>query len=374
MQNTITTMRAEAASRSAGLPELALKYGQNIFFEPKKIVFPFHVEHPTTVRSETSGPDGIRFLTLTEAFEDTSITDDILRALTTRSFEDDKAFHWMLANLDDALIVSIPAGVRPEEPIVLTTHRGDEVALQHVIVHAGDASTVHIIDKRSEGPGFLGTITDIIAGENATVHYAVAQTRDKETLHASYVRAFGARISYIGLHEAHAGGSYVRSRAIGYLDTEGATFIADAGYRGDGARNFDYHCESRHAAPNTVSRLQTALVMDDESKAIARALTHVTKEAKGSDTRQRIDAMLLGERAEADTVPMLEIGTDEVSCKHAATTGRPDAATRFYLESRGLSPEEARHVLVDGHFGKLFADLPNEEMKALLHTTLTDAR
>jgi Fe-S cluster assembly protein SufD len=372
MQNAMTAMRAEAATRFSALPELALKYGQNIFFDAKKIVLPFHVEHPMTVRPDTSGPDGVRFLTLAEAFEDATIADDLLRVLATHSFADDKGFHWMLANLDDALVVSVPAGMRPEAPIMLTAHRGDEVALQHIIVHAGAGATATILDKRSAGTGFLGTICDIIAGENATVHYAIAQSRDKETVHASYTRALGARLSHIGLHEAHAGGAYVRSRSVGHLAADDTTFTADVGYRGDEVRQFDYHCESRHAAPRTISRLRTALVLDGTSKAIARALTHVTKGAQGSDARQRIDAMLLSERAEADTVPQLEIGTDDVSCSHAATTGRPNAAMRFYLESRGLSPEEACQVIVEGHFGKLFTDLTDESVRTVLQETLVN--
>jgi Fe-S cluster assembly protein SufD len=379
LKNIITTdqstallaMRGEAASRFQELPELALVYGQNIFFDAKKAVVPFHAE-PTLVHPTVTGPDSIRILTLADALADEALNEDILGALAARSFHDDKAFHWMLSRMQDALVVAIPAGTRLSAPILLQTGCADEAALQHVIVHAGKDSSVNILDRRFGGPGFLGTICDIVAGENASVQYAVAQTREKTSVHASYVRVFGERRSAVGLHEAHGGGSYVRARAVGHLHEEGATFTADAGHRGDAARNFDYHCEGRHEAPRTVSRIRTALVLADTAKGVARAMTRITQDAKGSDARQRIDAMLLSERAEADTVPQLEIGTDEVSCKHGASTGRPDAAMRFYLESRGLSPEEARQVLIDGHFGKLFTDLTDESISAVLRETLAN--
>lgn len=369
----LLAMRSEAASRFAELPELALKYGQNIFFDAKKVAVPFHVEQPTLVHPEVSGPDAIRVLTLAEALADAALGEDILRVLAARSFHDDKAFHWMLSRMDDAVVVSIPASARLEAPILLQTGCADEVALQHVIVHAGAGSVAEILDRRFGGPGFLGTICDIIANESASVGYAIAQTREKTSVHASYTRVFGGMRSKVGVHEAHTGGFYVRSRAVGHLHEEGAAFTADAGHRGDAAQNFDYHCESRHEAVGTVSHLRTALVLADTAKGIARAMTHVTKDAKGSDARQRIDAMLLSERAEADTVPQLEIGTGEVSCSHAATTGRPDAALRFYLESRGLSPEEARQVIIDGHFGKLFTDLADDRVSAVLRETLANA-
>lgn len=369
----LLTMRSEAASRFAELPELALKYGQNIFFDAKKVAVPFHVEQPALVHPEISGPKEVQLLTLAEALADATIGEDILRVLDVRSFHDDKAFHWMLSRMENAVVVAIPAGARLEAPILLQTGCTHEAALQHVIVHAGAGSVAEILDRRFGGPGFLGTICDIHAGKDASLGYAIAQTREKTSVHASYTRVFGGVRSKVGVHEAHTGGFYVRSRAVGYLQEDGAEFTADAGHRGDAERNFDYHCDSRHEALGTISRIRTALVLADTAKGIARAMTRIAQDAKGSDARQRIDAMLLSERAEADTVPQLEIGTDEVTCQHAATTGRPDAALRFYLESRGLSPEEARQVVIDGHFGKLFTDLADDRVSNVLRETLANA-
>ena len=68
------------------------------------------------------------------------------------------------------------------------------------------------------------------------------------------------------------------------------------------------------------------------------------KGADGSDSRQTAKALLLGERAEADLKPELEILADDVKCAHGAAVGDLDADSLFYLRSRGI-PRRARRVV-----------------------------
>ncbi len=42
-----------------------------------------------------------------------------------------------------------------------------------------------------------------------------------------------------------------------------------------------------------------------------------------------------------------------MKCSHGSTTGRLSAEELFYLESRGLSPVDAREMLVVGYFEDL---------------------
>jgi Fe-S cluster assembly protein SufD len=46
-----------------------------------------------------------------------------------------------------------------------------------------------------------------------------------------------------------------------------------------------------------------------------------------------------------DSQPALEIYADDVKCTHGSTTGPVDEEMVFYLRSRGLALEAARHLL-----------------------------
>ena len=73
--------------------------------------------------------------------------------------------------------------------------------------------------------------------------------------------------------------------------------------------------------------------------------------------------MLLNEGIEANAIPQLLIGNNEVRCTHGATIGQIDRNKIFYLMSRGLSEEEAKQTLVKGFFTPLIEKISNEKIK-----------
>ena len=56
--------------------------------------------------------------------------------------------------------------------------------------------------------------------------------------------------------------------------------------------------------------------------------------------------MLLSNAATVNAMPRLEIYTDDVLCTHGVTVGDLDETVLFYLQSRGLSKEKARSILL----------------------------
>ena len=67
---------------------------------------------------------------------------------------------------------------------------------------------------------------------------------------------------------------------------------------------------------------------------------------------------MLTEGARAESIPNLEIEANDVRCSHASTVGPIDDDQRYYLESRGIPPEEAERLIVLGFFDDVFHRLP----------------
>ena len=77
----------------------------------------------------------------------------------------------------------------------------------------------------------------------------------------------------------------------------------------------------------------------------------VRREAVGIETYELNRNLLLNDGPRADSVPNLELETgDVVSAGHASATGRFDDEQLFYLQSRGISEELARQLVVRGFF------------------------
>ena len=64
-------------------------------------------------------------------------------------------------------------------------------------------------------------------------------------------------------------------------------------------------------------------------------------------------ALLLGDRAEVDAKPELEIYADDVACAHGNTVGSLDEAALFYAQARGIPEDEARAMLVVAFLGEV---------------------
>ena len=76
--------------------------------------------------------------------------------------------------------------------------------------------------------------------------------------------------------------------------------------------------------------------------------------AVGTDTYEQNRNLVLTDGARADSVPNLEIETgDIVGAGHASATGRFDDEQLFYLQSRGITEDEARRLVVRGFLSEI---------------------
>lgn len=122
----------------------------------------------------------------------------------------------------------------------------------------------------------------------------------------------------------------------------GASFMGDVRLRVSG--KLDLASTAVHA-PHSTSSLAGRFILEDGAKAIARGGIVIGKDGAGSRASERLHALLLGTRAEADLLPTLSVANDDVTCNHAATVGHADPSVLYYLQSRGLTLEEAKMTL-----------------------------
>jgi Fe-S cluster assembly protein SufD len=114
-----------------------------------------------------------------------------------------------------------------------------------------------------------------------------------------------------------------------------------------------------HAAPRTHSDLLFKGAVKDTAKSVYTGLIRIRDNATKSEAFQTNRNLTLSDGAWAESVPNLEIETNDVKCSHASTVGPIDEDQRFYLESRGIRPEIAERLVVLGFFGEVIDRLPN---------------
>ena len=118
-----------------------------------------------------------------------------------------------------------------------------------------------------------------------------------------------------------------------------------------------------HAVGHTQSIQLFKKVVGGHGQAVYQGKVTVAKGADGADSRQTAKALLLGERAEADLKPELEILADDVKCAHGAAVGDLDADSLFYLRARGLAEKEARHLLIHAFLEDALGQIAHDDLR-----------
>ncbi len=126
---------------------------------------------------------------------------------------------------------------------------------------------------------------------------------------------------------------------------EGAEVRIDGLYLLDGARHSDLTSVVSHSGLNGQTSQLTKGVVRDTARGVFQGKIVVQRGADGTDARMGHHALILGERAEVDAKPELEIYADDVQCAHGNTVGNLDESALFYMQQRGLPLDEARALL-----------------------------
>ncbi|MCH7548958.1 MAG: SufD family Fe-S cluster assembly protein, partial [Candidatus Krumholzibacteriota bacterium] len=97
---------------------------------------------------------------------------------------------------------------------------------------------------------------------------------------------------------------------------------------------------------------------------------YVDIDAQKTDAKQENRCILLSEDARINTNPQLEIFADDVKCTHGATVGQLDEDAVFYLRSRGIGADEARHILIHAFAGEVLDRVKVDDLRKRLEVEL----
>lgn len=146
-------------------------------------------------------------------------------------------------------------------------------------------------------------------------------------------------------HYTATGGRLSRYQCQVDLNGPGAETNLAGLYAVSGDRQADVYVNVSHNAPYCQSHQLFKGLLADSSRGVFSGCIKVIKDAQQTASTQLNQNLLLGDQAEINTQPQLEIDADDVKCSHGAAIGQLDPEDLFYLQSRGISQESARVML-----------------------------
>ena len=269
----------------------------------------------------------------------------------------------LAAGADHELVVATGRGEVVAEPIVLE-HRVSGSGLlvrPRLVVEAGEDSEVTILERFSspdDARSLALPRVEIRGAAAARVTYVSINEWGRATWQIGGQRADGDRDSTLRLATVALGGDYARMRAVVRLVGRGASARQVALYFADGAQMHDFRTMQDHVAPRTRSDLLFKGAVAGTARSVYTGLIKIRDGADKSEAFQTNRTLTLSRGAWAESVPNLEIETNDVKCSHASAVGPIDAEQRYYLESRGIPPEVADRLVVLGFFRDVLDGLP----------------
>ncbi len=268
--------------------------------------------------------------------------------------ERDKYIALNNAFFNSGICVYIPKNLVLEKPIHLISSLGLDgtSTISRNVILCDENSKASIVQeiyapKSSRQQAYL-EVLDVTVNANSQLDMITLQAMDMSAVNFSSRAARIARDAkmdwYLGLF-----GSYLsRYQIDNHLDGVGATVHDTEVVFGNKNQSFDLSSNLIHNAPSTIGRVLEKSVLKDTSKSLFKGMIRIEKDGHHAESYLAGHSILLDKGAKSDSIPGLEIFTNDVKATHSASVAQMDDEQLFYLASRCLSKSEAQKIIVEG--------------------------
>jgi len=115
-----------------------------------------------------------------------------------------------------------------------------------------------------------------------------------------------------------------------------------------------------HVGRNTRSRIISKGISAGKSNNSYRGLVKIGPKAERARNFSQCDSMLIGDACGAHTFPYIQVQNHGATVEHEATTSKIGEDQLFYFAQRGIGPEEAVSMIINGFVKEVFTQLPME--------------
>ncbi|RKR03040.1 SufB/SufD family protein [Maricaulis maris] len=215
----------------------------------------------------------------------------------------------------------------------------------NVRIEAGGRLDRIVVADHHESAVFIGS-AEITLDEGATLNQTLIDS--------------GAKLSRNETHIAHPG--------------QGASVELGGAYILAAGRHADTTTVVHHTGPGGITTQLVKGAVASGGQGVFQGKFIVDRAAQQTDARMTHRALMLGEKAEIDAKPELEIYADDVQCAHGNALGTLDETALFYMRQRGLPEAKARALLIESYLAEPLDMVRDEalrdELKVWLRTRL----
>ncbi len=271
--------------------------------------------------------------------------------------------------------VHVPKGVKVSIPLQSYFRLNAEGAgqFEHTLIILEPGADLHFIEgcsaPRYSVINLHAGCVELFVGEGARLRYSTVENWSKNMMNLNTKRARvekNGSIEWVsGSFGSHISMLYPSSLLVGEGAHSEFTGISFAGK----GQILDTGTKVIHSSAHTTSPVNTKSIAKNGGHCITRSEVIITKAALHSKATISCESLMLDSESRSDTIPAMDIRSEDADIGHEARIGRISDKAIFYLMSRGLSEGEAKELIVRGFAEPIAKALPMEyavEMNTLI--------
>src|SRR5215204_1008808 len=262
--------------------------------------------------------------------------------------------------------IYVPPGVECEMPLQAYFRINSENAgqFERTLIIADEGSQVHYIEGCSApvytSDSLHSAVVEIVVKPSARVTYTTIQNWSPNVYNLVTKRARVEAEGHMEWIDGNIGSKLtMKYPAVWLVGPKATGEVLSVAYAGPGQHQ-DAGAKMVHAAPETTSKIVSKSISKDGGRTSYRGLVRVDEGAHGCKSHVQCDALILDEDSVSKTLPYMEVGERDAQIGHEATVSKIADEQLFYLQSRGLSAEQAMGMVVNGFIEPITRTLPME--------------
>ena len=262
--------------------------------------------------------------------------------------------------------IYVPPGVEVEMPLqaYFRINAENMGQFERTLIIADEGSKVHYIEGCSAptytSDSLHSAVVEIIVKPSARVTYTTIQNWSDNVFNLVTKRAYVEAEGHMEWIDGNIGSKLtMKYPAVVLAGPKASGEVLSVAYAGPNQHQ-DTGAKMTHAAPETTSKIVSKSISKDGGRTSYRGLVRVEDDAYGCKSHVQCDALILDEDSVSDTYPYMEVGSGDAVIGHEATVSRVADEQLFYLQSRGLTEEQAMGMIVNGFIEPVTRTLPME--------------
>jgi len=278
--------------------------------------------------------------------------------------------------------IYVPPGVKVEVPLqaYFRINAANMGQFERTLIIVDEGAQVHYVEGCTAPiyttDSLHAAVVEIFVKKGARCRYTTIQNWSKNVFNLVTKRSFVGEEGFMEWIDGNLGSKITMKYPSVFLKGRGARGeILSIAFAGAGQHQ-DAGGKAIHLAPDTSSQIISKSISKDGGRTSYRGLLKVIKGAKGVKANVRCDALILDEKSRSDTYPTMQIDEEQVQVGHEASVSKIGEDQLFYLQSRGLSENDATSMIVNGFIEPIVKELPLEyalELNRLIQLEMTGA-